>query len=59
MPCLDDVLFFLFFFFFFFSAQHAHVRGNKKKLPEAGDGFWLAGLSDVADSFYDSDIGEN
>lgn len=56
MPCLDDVLFFL---FFFFSAEHAHVRRNKKKLLEGGDGLWLAGLSDVADSFYDSDIGEN
>lgn len=58
MPCLDDVLPFL--FFFFFSAEHAHVRRNKKKaLLEGGDELWLAGLSNVADSFYDSDIGEN
>lgn len=45
----------------FSSLQSTHTfEGTKKKLLEGGDGLWLAGLSDVAaDSFYDSDIGEN
>lgn len=42
------------------SLQSTHTfEGTKKKLLEGGDGLSLAGLSDVADSFYDSDIGEN
>lgn len=41
------------------SLQSTHTFERGKKLLEGGDGLWLAGLSDVADSFYDSDIGEN